>query len=160
MAAAAIRKCTELWALGGGILLLAIVLLNAASLTGNIFLNQPVPGDFEIVEMGIAIAVFAFLPYCQVTGANVSADIFTARAGPRFISMLSAIASIIAFGFAVLLFRQMYLGMIDYRLYGDVTTIYQIPIWMAFIPILLSLLLLCFASILTCIDAFRGQPVS
>lgn len=158
LAAAALRKFIEIWALGGGMLLLAIVLLNAASLVGNIFFNQPVPGDFEIVEMGVAVAVFAFLPYCQITGANVSADIFTSWVGPRTISVLSAIASVVAFAFAILLVWRMYLGLIDYREYREVTTIYQIPIWIAFVPILLSLLLLCLACILTCIDAFRRKP--
>jgi len=160
LAAAALRKIIELWALAGGLLLLAVVLLNAASLTGNIFLNQPVPGDFEIVEMGVAVAVFAFLPYCQITGANVSADIFTARAGPRTISALSVIASLVAFGFAALLFWRMYLGLLDYREYREVTTIYQIPIWIAFVPILMSLFLLSLGCVLTCIDAFKGKLAS
>lgn len=151
--AAAIRKIVELWALAGGLLLIAIVLLNAASLTGNIVLNQPIPGDFELVEMGVAIAVFAFLPYCQITGANVSADIFTAWAGPRTIAALGLLASIIALGFSGLLLWRMYLGLIDYQIYREVTTIYQIPIWYAFVPILISLGLLTLACLATLLDA-------
>jgi TRAP-type C4-dicarboxylate transport system permease small subunit len=158
--AAAIRKFIELWALAGGILLLAIVLLNAASLTGNFFLNQPVPGDFEIVEMGVAVAVFCFLPYCQITGANVSADIFTSGAGPRTIAALSVLASFVAFAFSILLFRQMYYGLLDYRLYLQVTTIYQIPIWYAFLPILMSLFLLAVACLLSFYDAMTGKPAT
>lgn len=160
LTAAALRKFIEIWALAGGILLLAIVLLNAASLTGNIFLNQPVPGDFEIVEMGVAVAVFAFLPYCQITGANVSADIFTSKAGPRTIRVLSAIASMVAFAFATLLLWRMYLGLLDYREYREVTTIYETPIWIAFVPILLSLLLLGVACILTFTETLKRKPAS
>ena len=158
--AAAIRRIIELWALAGGLLLLAIVLLNTISLIGNIVANQPVRGDFEIVEMGVAVAVFAFLPYCQLTGANVTADIFTAWAGPRTISFLSVIASIIAVGFAVLLLWRMWYGLIDYRTYGEMTTVYAIPIWIAFVPILISLFLLILACLLTLIDALRGEPVT
>jgi TRAP-type C4-dicarboxylate transport system permease small subunit len=159
-AAAMIRKIIELWALAGGLLLIAVVLVNAASLAGNIFLNQPFPGDFEIVEIGVAVAVFSFLPYCQITDANVTADIFTARAGPRIISLLRVLASTIAFGFAALLLWRMWLGLIDYRIYREVTTIYQFPIWVAFVPILVSLFLLTLACLLTLIDAFRGKPAS
>jgi TRAP-type C4-dicarboxylate transport system permease small subunit len=158
--AGAVRKVIELWALAGGLLLVVVVLLNAASLIGNIFLNQPVPGDFEIVEMGVAVAVFSFLPYCQITGANVSADIFTAWAGPRLISFLTMIASLVALGFAILLLWRMSAGLVDYRLYGEVTTIYQIPIWFAFVPILASLFLLTLASLLTFLDALRGEPAT
>jgi TRAP-type C4-dicarboxylate transport system permease small subunit len=155
--AATIRWAIGLWALAGGLLLLAIVLLNAVSLVGNVFLRQPVPGDFEIVEMGVAVAVFAFLPYCQITGANVSADIFTAWAGPRTISVLNMIASLIALAIAALLLWRMWYGLLDYRLYREVTTIYQIPIWAAFVPILVSLFLLTLGCLLTLIDALQGK---
>lgn len=158
--AAAIRKFVELWALAGGVLLLAIVLLNAASLTGNIFLSQPVPGDFEIVEMGVAVAVFCFLPYCQITGANVSADIFTSGVGPRMIATFGMLGSLVAFGFAILLLWRMYDGLLDYRLYLQVTTIYQIPIWYAFVPILMSLFLLAIACLLSFYDAMTGKPAT
>ena len=159
-AAAAIRKITELWALAGGILLLAVVLVNAVSLCGRIFLNQPVPGDFEVVEIGVAVAVFAFLPYCQITGANVTADIFTSGAGPRTLSALSVLASVIAFAFSVLLLRQMWLGLLDFRTYREVTTVYEFPVWIAFVPILISLFLLTLACLLTLIDALRGKPAA
>lgn len=155
--AAAIRKIVELWALAGGLLLLGIVLVNTVSLAGNIFLRQPVPGDFELVEMGIAVAVFAFLPYCQITGANVSADIFTAWAGPRMVSVLSFVASLIALGFAVLLLWRMWAGLLDYREYREVTTIFQIPIWFALVPIIMSLFLLTLACLVTLFDALQGK---
>lgn len=157
LAEARVRKIIELWALAGGILLLAIVLVNATSLAGNIFFNQPVRGDFEIVEVGIAVAVFSFLPYCQTTGANVTADIFTAWAGPRTLSALNALASFVALCFAVLLFWRMWYGLIDYREYREVTTIYQFPIWTAFVPILISLFLLTIACLITLINACRGK---
>jgi TRAP-type C4-dicarboxylate transport system permease small subunit len=155
----AVRRIIELWALAGGLLLLAIVLVNAASLVGNIFLHQPVPGDFEIVEVGIAVAVFAFLPYCQITDANVTADIFTARAGPRTLGALGALASAIALGFALLLLWRMWYGLLDYRQYRETTTIYQFPLWFAFVPILISLFLLSIACLLTLVDACRGKPI-
>ncbi len=156
---ATIRKIVELWALAGGLLLLGVVLVNATSLAGNIFLHQPVPGDFEIVEVGVAVAVFAFLPYCQITGSNVTADIFTARAGPRLLSALGVLASIIALGFAGLLLWRMSYGLMDYRQYREFTTIYQFPIWVAFVPILISLFLLTLACLVTLVDAVRGKPV-
>src|SRR5687768_4670034 len=102
-AEATLRKVIELWALLGGLLLLAVVLVNVASLAGNIAFHQPVPGDFEIVEVGVAVSVFMFLPYCQLTGANVTADIFTAWAGPRLLAILALIASVVALVVAILL---------------------------------------------------------
>jgi TRAP-type C4-dicarboxylate transport system permease small subunit len=155
-AEAAIRRMIELWALAGGLLLLAVVLVNVASLAGNIAFNQPVPGDFEIVEVGVAVSVFMFLPYCQIIGANVTADIFTAWAGPRLLAVLAFIASVVALIVAVLLLWRMSNGLLDYRQYREVTTIYQFPIWYAFIPILISLALLVVSSLITLLDAMRS----
>lgn len=147
------EKLIEGWALAGGILLLIVVLVTAYSMAGNIFFAKPVPGDFEIVQIGVAVAVFAFLPYCQLTDSNVSADIFTSRAGPRLTAFFALLASVIALGFSVLLLWRMTLGMGDYQEYEETTMVYQFPIWMAFVPILMSLFLLTIASLMTLLKA-------
>ncbi|MEQ9334417.1 TRAP transporter small permease subunit [Thalassobaculum sp.] len=142
------------WALLGGVSLVAVVLVNVLSVAGGI-LWKPFPGDFEMTEVGVAVAAFAFLPYCQLTGANVTADIFTAGASPRWIAGFSLLASVVALGFSLLLLRQMYLGMLDQKAYGYTTAILQFPHWIAFIPILVSLVLLAVAAVVTLIDGSR-----
>lgn len=145
---AAVARLVTLWALLGGVLLLVIVLINIASVVGAV-VAKPFPGDFELTEMGVAVAVFAFLPYCQLTDANVTADIFTANAPGPMLAALRALASLIAFGFACILVWRMYLGMLDQKAYNYTTTILQLPIWWAFVPILVSLVLLIAAAALT-----------
>ena len=51
-------------------------------------MGKPLPGDVELVEMLAAVSVFMFLPYCQLARANVTADLFTARASPRTVAWL------------------------------------------------------------------------
>lgn len=136
------------WAILGGIVLLLVVLMHTWSVIGTQF-GMPFPGDFEMTEVGICIAVFAFLPYCQMTDANVTADIFTSRASPRWIAVFSLAASIIALGFSLLLMWRMYAGMLDQKEYDYTTAILQFPHWIAFIPILISLALLAIASLFT-----------
>jgi TRAP-type C4-dicarboxylate transport system permease small subunit len=143
----------ELWALLGGALLVGIVLMTAASAVGNIAFSQPISGDFEIVEVGVAVAVFAFLPYCQLRGANVTADIFTSRASPRTIAAFRLLASITALVFTVILIWRMGQGMADYREYEELTPITGFPIWMAFVPMLASLALLAVACVITTAEA-------
>jgi len=144
----AASRLINLWALLGGLMLLAVVAVNMISIIGSIF-GKPFPGDFELTEMGVAIAVFAFLPYCQLVGANVSADIFTAGASRRTIAFFTMLGSLVALGFAGLLIWRMYYGMLDQKEYDYTTTILQIPHWMAFLPILLSLALLALAALVT-----------
>ena len=148
-------RVITLWALAGGFVLLAVVLMSAYSISASAVAGAPFAGDFELVQMGVAVAAFCFLPYCQLTGANVTADIFTAGAPARVQAVLGLIASAVALGFAILILVQMWKGMFDYRKYAETTAILQIPHWMAFIPILISLALLALASALTLIAAWR-----
>lgn len=142
------RSFISLWALFGGVVLFAVVAINVISVVGGVFW-KPFPGDFEMTEIGVAVAAFAFLPYCQMTGANVTADIFTSRASDLWISVFSLLGSLVALGFSLLLLSRMYDGLLDQKAYGYTTAILQFPHWIAFIPILVSLALLAVASIVT-----------
>ncbi len=141
------------WALVGGLVLVGIVLVNAWSILAAALVNKPFAGDFELTEMGSAIATFCFLPYCRLICANVSADIFTMRAGPRAVAAMSVFAQIIAVLFSALLIWRMGAGLQDYREYEEFTGILKIPIWWAFVPALISLGLLIVAAVITLSEA-------
>lgn len=149
------RFIIQAWALFGGALLCALVLMNVYSVLSAALTGKPFPGDFEMTEVGIAVAVFAFLPYCQLTDANVTADIFTSGASARTVAILKVAASVVALCFSAILVWRMSAGMLDQFSYGYTTTILQFPHWLAFIPILLSLALLAVASLMTATDAAR-----
>ena len=70
---------SEALAVFGGIVLLAMTAFTVVSVVGRTALDLPVLGDQEIVELGCAIAIFSFMPYCQMRAANVIVDFFTAR---------------------------------------------------------------------------------
>ena len=144
------------WAILGGLVLVGVVVVNAYSILAGAVVNKPFPGYFELTEMGAAIAAFCFLPYCQLAGANVSADIFTMRAGPRAVAVMSALAAVVAVVFAAILLWRMSAGLLDYREYEQFTGILEIPIWWAFLPALVSLALLVLASIITLAEAIRA----
>jgi TRAP-type C4-dicarboxylate transport system permease small subunit len=63
-------------ALLGGLALLAAMLVLVATVVGGAF-GRPILGDSELIELLSGIAVFAFLPYCQLRGANVIVDFFS-----------------------------------------------------------------------------------
>lgn len=154
------RRLIEGWALLGGLLLLAIALMNTWSVISLSALGFPVPGDFEMVEIGVAVAAFSFLPYCQLTGANVTADIFTANASPRWVAIFALISALVSAFFSVLLLWRMYDGLGSYLEYEEVTTILNIPIWIAFPPILVSLALLVVASGITLERSLRDMRLT
>ena len=144
------EKLISVWALVGGLILLSVVSLNIGSIIGGIVLIH-VPGDFELTQIGVAVAVFCFLPYCQLHKHNVTADIFTFWANNKMILILRIGGAVIALLFSILLLWRMTDGMLDQKKYDYTTAILQIPVWTAFIPILISLCLLAMASIMTII---------
>ena len=110
------ERLIHVWALFGGGLMLLVVLMNVLSVLGGVFW-VPFPGDFELTQVGVAVSVFMFLPYCELSGANVTADIFTQRAAPRWIACFKIAAATLAFLFACLLFWRMGAGMLSQRQY-------------------------------------------
>ena len=60
----------------------------------------PINGDFELVEAGVAFAIFAFLPLCQISAGHASVDIFTAKLPTRINRVLQLAIDVI---FAVVL---------------------------------------------------------
>lgn len=152
--AGAVARIVHAWAILGGIVLVTVVMINVLSVIGGV-VWKPFPGDFELTEIGCAVAAFAFLPYCQLTGANVTADIFTSGISARSVDALKLIASLIAMLFGLLLLWRMWHGMLDQKTYGYRTAIVEFQIWWGFVPILVSLALLALASLVTMLEAGR-----
>ena len=150
-----LRGLIKLWALLGGVVLVGLVLMTGASALSNLAWNRPFSGDYEVVRHFVAIAAFAFLPYCQLANANVTVDIFTENMGARPKAAMHLLASIIAGLLALLLMWRMWLGMWDYLKYPEYTQVLGIPLWTAYPPILASLVLLLIAALITTFDDIR-----
>ena len=102
------------------------------------------------------VAAFAFLPYSQLQGANVTADIFTLRSSPQAVGWMTLAGAVVALGFSLLLLWRMSVGLVDYQRFAETTTILQIPHWIAFVPILASLVLLAAAALVTLAESAGG----
>jgi len=150
------RGAITYWALAGGVVLLALVLITAGSAISNLLFNVPFAGEYELAKHFVGIAIFTFLPYCQLSGANVTVDIFTEGMGRRAKSAMLAVSSLLAAAFSILLLRQMTYGFVDYVRYPEETATLRLPLWTAFPPILLSLALLLVASVMTAYGAWRS----
>jgi TRAP-type C4-dicarboxylate transport system permease small subunit len=140
----------------GGVVLLGIAVMTAWSTGTGWVLGKPLPGDFELTEVFVAVAVFAFLPYCQLTGANVTADLFTAGAGPRAMAAFRLFGAVLALAVALLLAWRTGAGLLDYREFVETTAILKIPIWWAYVPALASLVLLILACVIVLVNDWRA----
>jgi TRAP-type C4-dicarboxylate transport system permease small subunit len=144
------------FALAGGAILVALTLMSVASVTGRALLGTPVPGDFELVQIGCGAAIAAFLPYCQLRRGNIIVDFFTVRAGPRVQAALDALgALLLALAMAVLAWRTA-LGMMAVRAAGEVSMIVGFPIWVGYAAIVPSLVLATVAALHTAQESWKA----
>ena len=139
---AALRGLAVGFALGGALVLAAMALMSTASILGRWLLSRPIPGDYELSQLGIAIAVAAFLPYCTLRGGHVLVDFLTARAPARLRAALDAAGSIAIAAVGFLVAWRLALGMADLRQYGETTMVLAIPTWYAYVPMVASFALL------------------
>ena len=153
-------KLVRWWALAGGVLTLGLALMTAASAVSNIVTGRPFAADYELVKHVIAIAIFMFLPYCQITASNVTVDIFTEGMGERGKQATNVFSSLFAIAFSLLLLVQMTSGFRSYVRYAEVTPVLKLPLWTAFPPILVSLALLLLASLVTLAASWRAMRES
>ena len=156
-----IRRFIWFWAVGfGGLVLVAIVFMTAWSATSGFLFGKPIPGDFELVQFGIAVAAFSFLPLCQLARANVIVDSFTLWAGPRLRMAMELLGALAAIAFSIILLWRMSIGMHDYYVHEEYTAIIGIPLWWAFPPMLFSLFLLLIAALISAAETLRLLPRS
>ena len=69
-----IDKNFDYSASASGLVLLALAVLTFCDVFGRRFLNSPVTGTIELVEIGMALVAFLAMPRAFFLNANVSAD--------------------------------------------------------------------------------------
>lgn len=129
-------------ALLAGMAVLLLALLTAVNVPLKQFFGQPLRGEFELVDLGVATAVFAFLPLAQFARGYVIVDLATQNASPRVKANLDAAAAVVfALSMGVVAWR-MFLGGVDIAQTGEQTQILHLKYWWTFVVAVPSLVLL------------------
>lgn len=127
------------FALAGGALFIALVVMSLYSIIARKLGFTPVNGDMELMQMGTAVAAAAFMPYCTIMGDHLKVEFFTEHARPAIRHTLDTIGSLlIAVVFAVIAWRTG-LQMMDTKEAGETSTLLSFPIWIPMAAILPSL---------------------
>ena len=151
-----LRRFSAGLALAGGALLCGLAVLTCLSIAGRVLLSAPLPGDFELIEIGTAVAVFAFLPWCQATRGNVAVDLLVRRAPPRARAALSLAANAAFTAVAALLTWQAALGGLDLHRYRESTMVLGLPLWWGFVPATFCLGVLTLVCLATALEDLRA----
>lgn len=147
-------RIAQACAIAGGLLLGVVVLLVVASVAGRSAIGRGVTGDYEIVQIGAAVAVSLFLPICQARGSNIIVDFFTLRASAGLRAALDRVgALLLALIYAALAVRCA-AGALDLKETGDTMTLLRFwPLWVGYALLVPGLLL---AALVAFVQAFTG----
>jgi TRAP-type C4-dicarboxylate transport system permease small subunit len=150
-------QVSRVCALAGGVLSLATALLVTASVLSRWLLQQPIPGDFEFVQMATAICVFAFLPLCQWHRGNIVVDSFTTRLSERTRNLIDAVWDIVYAGIMALFAWGLLIGAHESFANGTTTMMLGLPLWPAIAVSGVLCALLAAVSAVTATELIRGR---
>jgi TRAP-type C4-dicarboxylate transport system permease small subunit len=152
-----VERAALLFAVLGGVLLMLIALMTVASVIGRAGFGKPVPGDIEITQYAIAVAISAFLPYCLFSGGNLIVDFFTAKAKERTRRVLDAIGALtLAFAMALFAWRTT-VGLFSVKEAGETSMVISMPLWWTYAGMAPCFALATLAAVALAVKLRRGD---
>lgn len=149
----------RLLALAGGLVLAALVVMTCVSIAGRAFSGfglGPVPGDFELVEAGIAFCIFAFLPWCSLNAGHATVDIFTNGLSLRVNRALLAFWEVVMAATVAFIAWRLYEGMLTKLANGETSFLVQFPVWWAYAACLVPAVLAVLVALWSAWDRLRA----
>ena len=150
-----LRRLSSFFAVCGGAILVLLIVMSCVSIIGRILWAAPLNGDFELIQMGTASAIFAFLPWAFLQRGHIRIEILSSVRFPRLCACLDGVADtlFLLFGLALMF----YLSLGGYQSYADnaVTMVLALPVWWGFAAAVLSSSLLAAVCAYSCRKSWR-----
>lgn len=111
----AMDRIARALAYAGGLMLVLLALMTVVSTIGRAFVGLqigigPVPGDFELVEAGTAVAIFCFMSWCQLKQGHVTVDILAGYVPVSINRLLVLIGNVLVFAVAFVIVWRLWMG--------------------------------------------------
>ncbi len=120
-------------ALFGGTVLVGLALMVCGSVALRASGFTPIQGDFELLQVGLAVAIGGFLPWCHLKGGNMFVDFVTARASTRTQRTLDAFAGLLVAIMMALVAWRAGAGALAAKASGETTMIRGFPLWVSYL---------------------------
>jgi TRAP-type C4-dicarboxylate transport system permease small subunit len=117
----------RLLAAAGGLVMFAVAVMVSVSIAGRETGFGAVPGDFEFVQIGMAIAAFAFFPKVQLTRGQIIVDIATNGLSRGLTAALDALWDLVAAAVAGFIAWRLWIGARETAEAGTTTMMLQLP---------------------------------
>jgi TRAP-type C4-dicarboxylate transport system permease small subunit len=132
----------------GGLVLIALIVITTVSICGRVLSDDAllgnvaawlrglgigeVSGSYELLEAGVAFAIFSFFPICQLHAGHATVDIFTEQLSARARRALVAFWEVALTATLLLITVQLFGGVQRYYGNGETTFFLQFPVWWAY----------------------------
>jgi len=181
-----LQFCAKAMAVIGGVVLVALIVMTCLSILGraaNTMLHGwldsdvwgdgaqwlidsgigAIRGDFELVEAGMAFCIFAFLPWCQISGGHAVVEIVTNRLPIPANRVLVFLSEALFATVLVVITLQLELGFERKLRSGQTTQLLQMPIWWAYgaslVGAALAALMSIYVAVLRLLELFGAAPL-
>ena len=119
-------------ALAGGAVFTALTLLSLYSIVMRNLMGSPIMGDWELVQMGCAVAIAACFPMCQMRNGHIIVDFFTIRARHATRKRLDGVGAVVLAVMMALLAWRTAAGAMDARTNNETSMIMELPTWIGY----------------------------
>ncbi|WP_221796141.1 TRAP transporter small permease [Oceanobacter mangrovi] len=119
-------------ALVGGVIMLGLAIMTVVSVTGRALFSTAISGDYELVEAGLGIAIFLFLPEGHRACGHVVVDVFTNNLGHKALKTLETIGEVVFLVVSIVMAWQMTLAGFDAYDYMEQSMILELPLWVVY----------------------------
>lgn len=147
---------SKAFALAGGAVFIALVGMSLISIVGRKLWSLPVPGDFEVLQMGAAVAAGTFFAYCQMADGHVRVDFFTNWIPAPVRHLLDGLAALLMSAVALLVGWRTAVGAIASFESGETSLMLGWPGWISIALIVPSFLLFALTSFYVACRRFRS----
>lgn len=124
-------RLARILALTGGAILLGLAALVTTSVGMRIITGSGIDGDFEVVQLGAAIAAFCLFPLCLSIRGNIFVDTFTTKLPHRWNAILDGLWDALFGLIALVIAARMVVGAMDQFTSKTTLMVLAVPTWWA-----------------------------
>ncbi len=135
------------WAIAGGMVFVALVIMSIISIVGRKLFSHPIEGDMELLMMGAAIGSAAFLPVCELDDHHIKVDALTTWMSERGRAALDTLAHALLAAASALITWRSALYVEECYENMEVSTLLLVPIWQPVLLLVPSFVLLTLAAL-------------
>jgi TRAP-type C4-dicarboxylate transport system permease small subunit len=154
-----LRRVVAVFAVVGSAIALGTGVMVVTSVALRALITKPIPGDVELTQFGVALAISLALPWCQMHGSNIIVDFFTQKLRERANRLLDGIGCLLIAVMCALLAWRTGVGAVSVREAHEASMILDLPMWWVYASLAPGLALTALVALVQAAMYLRGDSM-